>query len=84
MMTLPIGKYKVIAFGLEDDIYSWRNESLRLPEFVHIPGMGKWENDVGKAYDVSKTPTYFVLDGDKKIQAKPEELEALLAFITME
>lgn len=80
----PKGKYQVVAFGLEDDIYSWRNEILRLPEFYHIPGMGKWENPTGKAYDVGKTPTYFLLDKDKTILAKPKELKDLMTLITSE
>ena len=75
-------KYKVIAFGLEDDIYDWKNEILRLPQFKHIPGLGKWQNPTGKAYNVSKTPTYYVLDKDMKIVAKPEELEELVNIIS--
>ena len=84
MQTLPKGKYQVVAFGIEDDIYSWKNESLRLPNFLHIPGMGKWENDVAKAYDISQTPTYFILDKDKKIIAKPDELETLVDLLSKE
>jgi thiol-disulfide isomerase/thioredoxin len=82
IQSLPEGKYKVVAFGLEDDIYSWKNETLRLPEFLHIPGMGKWENEVGKRYAVAQTPTYFLMDKEKKIMAKPDELEALVDLIS--
>lgn len=84
IQELPKEDYQVVAFGLEDDIYSWKNESLRLPEFLHIPGMGKWQNDVAKVYDISQTPTYFLLDKDKKIIAKPEELEGLVDLIVNE
>ena len=65
-----------------DDIYDWKNEILRLPQFKHIPGLGKWQNPTGKAYNVSKTPTYYVLDKDMKIVAKPEELEELVNIIS--
>jgi thiol-disulfide isomerase/thioredoxin len=78
---LPKGKYQVIAFGLEDDIYGWKNETYRLPEFLHVPGLGKWENETGNAYNVSQTPTYYVLDSEKVIMAKPEELADLLRVI---
>ncbi|MEM7085618.1 MAG: thioredoxin family protein [Bacteroidota bacterium] len=84
IQALPKGKYQVVAFGLEDDIYNWKNESLRLPEFLHIPGMGKWQNEVGRSYDISQTPTYFLLDKDKNIMAKPDELEALVGIISEE
>ena len=84
IQELPKGTYQVVAFGLEDDIYSWKNESLRLPEFLHIPGMGKWDNNVAKVYDISQTPTYFLLDADKKIIAKPDELDGLVELIVKE
>ncbi|MBT8254970.1 MAG: thioredoxin family protein [Bacteroidia bacterium] len=78
MQSIPDGSYKVVAFGLEDDIYNWKNETYRLPDFLHVPGLGKWENETGKAYDVTKTPTYFILDKDKTILAKPETYEELI------
>ncbi|MEM7185939.1 MAG: redoxin domain-containing protein [Bacteroidota bacterium] len=81
---LPKGTYQVIAFGLEDDIYNWRNESLRLPEFLHVPGLGKWQNETGNDYNVTKTPTYYVLDREKVIRAKPDSLEALIEIIRSE
>jgi len=82
IQEFPKNKYQVVAFGLEDDIYSWKNESLRLAEFLHIPGMGKWQNEVAKIYNISQTPTYFLLDKDKKIIAKPDELDGLVEIIS--
>ena len=78
---LPKGKYLVVAFGLEDDMYNWQNEILKLPEFLHVPGLGKWENETGSAYNVQRTPTYFVLNSEKIITAKPESLEELVEII---
>jgi protein-disulfide isomerase len=40
-------------------------------------GFGKWDNEIGNSYNVTSTPTYFVLDKDKKIMAKPYDFEAL-------
>lgn len=77
----PEGKFKVIAVGLEDEKYDWQNTILQMPEFTHVLGLGKWENEIGNTYDVSSTPTYFVLDKDKKIIARPETYEALLEVI---
>jgi len=84
MESLPKEKYQVVAFGLEDDLYNWRNESLRLPSFLHIPGLGKWENEVAKTYAINRTPTYFLLDKDKRIMGKPADLSELEALITGE
>ncbi|MEL6809888.1 MAG: TlpA disulfide reductase family protein [Bacteroidota bacterium] len=69
--------FRVIAIGLEDEPYDWKNETYRYPEFTHVLGLGKWENAIGNSYSVSQTPTYFVLDKDKKIIAKPEQLKDL-------
>lgn len=79
---IPKNKYLVVAFGLEDDIYNWRNEILHLPEFLHVPGLGKWENETGNAYNISKTPTYYLLDANKVILAKPNSLEELVEIIS--
>ena len=71
---------QVIAFGIEEDIYRWKNETLNYPEFTHVCGLGKWENPIGKAYNISSTPTYFILDKEKSIIAKPEDIVAVKAF----
>ena len=76
------GSYKVIAVGLENEPYDWRNKVFDFPEFINVLGLGKWENEIGNMYDVSGTPTYFVLDKDKKIIAKPKDYEALVQFIS--
>lgn len=68
---------KVLAIGLEDEPYKWKDLTYTYPNFIHIYGKGKWENEIGNNYGVTSTPTYFVLDKDKKIINKPEDFEAL-------
>tara|TARA_R110002124_G_scaffold17532_3_gene73204 strand:+ start:57098 stop:58426 length:1329 start_codon:yes stop_codon:yes gene_type:complete len=79
--NLKKGDYKVIAIGLEDEPYDWRNKIFDFPEFVNVLGLGKWENEIGNKYDVISTPTYFILDKDKNIIAKPEHLEDVVKII---
>ncbi|KAB8155901.1 redoxin domain-containing protein [Kordia sp. TARA_039_SRF] len=74
------GMLKVIAIGLEDERESWANESSFYPEFIHILGLDKWDNEIGNLYDVSSTPTFFVLDKDKRIIAKPYGVKELKEF----
>ena len=74
-------KIKVIAVGLEDDDKKWKEQTKNYPEFIHVLGLGKWDNAVGNAYGVNETPTYFVLDKDKKIKFKPEDFEALKSYL---
>lgn len=68
---------KVIAVGLEDEPFKWRSETFKYPNFAHVLGLGKWDNEIGDLYNVQSTPSYFVLDKDKKIVAKPYDFEAL-------
>lgn len=80
--ALEKGEIKVIAIGLEDEPYDWQNTIYDFPEFVNVLGLGKWENKIGNDYGVDSTPTYFVLDKDKKIITKPEGFEGLIKVIS--
>lgn len=82
LKTLDEGKTKVVAVGLEDDEYRWKSKTYDYPEFLHVLGLGKWENEIGNNYNITGTPSYFVLDKDKKIVAKPKALDELKAFIS--
>ena len=77
-------KLKVIAIGLEDAPYKWKDLTYDFPEFIHVYGEGKWDNKIGDDYGVTGTPTYFVLNKAKEIIAKPENVEALKVFFEKE
>jgi len=81
LQTLSNPNYKVIAIGLEDDAYKWEAEIKKYPEFMHVLGLGKWENEIGRSYNVNATPSYFILNSEKKITAKPYDIEALKKLI---
>ena len=74
------GLVKVIAVALEDEDTKWKTLKLNYPDFLHVYGKGKWENEIGNSYGVTATPTYFILDKDKNIVDKPEDVEALKMF----
>lgn len=82
LKTMDEVKTKVIAVGLEDDEYKWKSETYEYPEFIHVLGLGKWENEIGNKYNITGTPTYFVLDKDKKIIAKPKAIDDLKEFVS--
>lgn len=71
---------QVIAIGLEDEPYNWERLVLNYPEFIHVLGLGKWTNKLGYLYNVRSTPTYFLLDKDKKIIAKPDDIDLLKEY----
>ncbi len=79
--SLKTGDTEVIAIGLEDEPYNWNNEILYYPEFIHVYGEGKWDNPIGDSYGVTATPTYFVLNKNKQIIAKPYDFEVLKEYM---
>ncbi|MRI00772.1 redoxin domain-containing protein [Kriegella sp. EG-1] len=72
---------KVIAIGLEDDEISWKLESEKLNDFEHTIALGKWDSKYAELYDIHQTPTYYVLDQQKKIVLKPESNKELIKFL---
>ena len=74
------GKLQVIAIGLEDTPINWKSLVVSYPEFIHVLALGKWTNKLGVLYNVNATPTYFVLDKDKIITAKPNDISELKAY----
>jgi len=66
---------------LEDEPYNWNNEISYYSEFIHVYGEGKWDNPIGDNYGVTATPTYFLLNKDKRIISKPYDFEALKKYL---
>jgi len=73
---------KVVAIGLEDDesVIGWRNMILKYPNFSHVYGVDKWKNKTAKSYGVNATPSFFVLDAQKKVLSKPDNVKELKVF----
>jgi thiol-disulfide isomerase/thioredoxin len=65
---------KVIAIGLEDEKESWEKAIENLPGFTHILDLQKWDSEKVKDYGIMAIPSYFLLDKDKNIIAKPENV----------
>ncbi len=70
----------VIAIGLEDEAENWRKMIGDYQNFIHVLGLGKWDNPTSNAYGVESTPSLFLLNKDKIIVKKPYDAEALKAL----
>lgn len=80
MNTKP--NLKVIAFALEKDAFVWENyQKNNLRGWHNVLGLNKWQNETAQTYQVFSTPSYFVLDKNKKIIAKPNEINDVKAFL---
>ena len=71
----------VIAIGLEDEADNWQKMIGAYQDFIHVLGLGKWDNPTSDAYGVESTPSFFLLDKDKAIIAKPYDADALKAIL---
>jgi thiol-disulfide isomerase/thioredoxin len=76
-----IERVQVIAIGLEEDNLSWKAESSRMPRFEHVIALGKWESEYADLYAIDQTPTYFILDKDKKFVAKPANDQEVIEYL---
>lgn len=71
---------KVVAVALEDNKMDFEQFAKKLANWTNILGLKKWENEMAKEYKINATPTYFILDKDKRIVSKPEHFEGLKAY----
>jgi len=70
----------VIAIALENDTLGFNSHIQKFNTWTNILGLKKWQNPIAKDYQITATPTYFVLDKDKKIIAKPDLFEDVKVF----
>lgn len=73
---------QVVAVALEDDAIGFKNQTKTMTNWFNVLGLNKWDNEFARAYDINSTPSYFILDKDKRIMEKPEELEDLVIYIS--
>jgi len=72
---------KVIAIALENDAFVWENYAkANLSGWHNVLGLNKWQNKIANTYNINSTPTYFVLDKNKEIIAKPNEIKDVKDF----
>ena len=72
---------KTVAVGLENNDVNWKTETAKLPNFHHAIALDKWESEYAQLFAVQQTPTYFILDKEKRFVLKPDSMEELLKFL---
>lgn len=71
----------ILAVGLEDDQTNWEREIKNLLNFKHALAIGKWESEYAGLFGIKQTPTYFILDRDKRFVAKPADDKEVVSFL---
>lgn len=73
----------VVAFGIEREEFEWNEYTKKLYGWHNVMGThpeNKWENEVVRTYQLQATPSYFILDKDKKIIALPNSFDDVKAY----
>lgn len=70
----------VIGYTLENDDIGFNIYAPKYEKWTNILGLQKWQNPMVKEYQITATPTYFILDEHKKIIAKPDYFRDVKAF----
>ena len=73
--------FNVVAIGIEYEKYPWSAEQQNYPDFYHGLKLQKWQNPLVKAYGVHATPTFFILNNQGEVIAKPYEVEDLESWL---
>ncbi len=81
-LTKEKSNVMVIAFAMEKDDVGFNQHTKKYDKWINVLGLNKWENKIAKNYNITSTPTYFILDKDKKIIYKPNAIENIRSFFS--
>ncbi len=73
---------QVIALSLDNDKEAYENKVKGLP-WINDTELKGWNSSYVEQYNVHATPTYFVLDADNKIIAKPDHAVDVISFLKL-
>lgn len=68
---------QVVGFSLDANLDEYRNKATLYPWVSDSEGRG-WYSSYGDIYNISATPTYFILDSNNKIISKPNHVADVL------
>lgn len=75
-------KGEVIAFSLDNDRQAYRSKIAMLP-WINDSELRGWNSSYSETYNIHATPTYFILDGENKIIAKPEKAADVISYLKL-
>ncbi len=75
-------KIEVIAFSLDTEKAAYDNKVKSLP-WINDTELKGWYSSYADVYNVRATPTYFVLDADNKIIAKPDHAADVISYLKL-
>ncbi|MFN0032789.1 MAG: thioredoxin-like domain-containing protein [Flavobacteriales bacterium] len=75
--------FEIIGVSIDVNKTLWQNTlKEREFKFPNVCGMKEYLSPVAKDFRVTKTPTFFLLDKDKKIVLKPKGIKEVQTYLT--
>jgi thiol-disulfide isomerase/thioredoxin len=74
---------KIVAISLDDDKVAYDSAIAKFSALIHDTDLKKWDGKAVTDYYVYGTPTFILLDKDKKILGRYTSLEQLKTFINL-
>ena len=69
----------VLAISLDEDYNDFQQTVAKFPDMLHNCDLQKWNGKITSDYYVAATPTFFVLDKERKIVGKYSNVSSLIA-----
>lgn len=73
---------EVIAFSLDNDMTAYSAKVKMLP-WINDSELKGWNSSYAEKYNLHATPTYFVLDQNNKIIAKPDHAADVISYLKL-
>ncbi len=73
---------EVVGFSLDTEKEAYENKVKNLP-WINDTELKGWHSTFGEKYNIHATPTYFVLDANNKIIAKPDRVSDLISYLKL-
>lgn len=75
-------KGEVIAFSLDSDATAYENKVKMLP-WINDSELKGWNSSFSETYNIHATPSYFILDSNNKIIAKPDHASDVISYLKL-
>ncbi|AZI67438.1 TlpA family protein disulfide reductase [Kaistella daneshvariae] len=75
-------KGEIIALSLDNDKTAYENKVKMLP-WVNDTELKGWNSSYSDTYNIHATPTYFILDANNKIIAKPDHAADVISYLKL-
>ena len=70
---------QVIYISLDTNLQEWRKETeVKMDNWVYLSELKAWNSISTQVYQVHKTPSFYIIDGNLQIISKPRNIDELM------